>query len=252
MAGFKEYILEFRLADSTMHSIPFRVPLGEDGEDGGYYTPVARDVSDRNVEITFVPSKPGMPVIAPFIIKAGRDGTVSFDELTEEQRESLRGDPFTYEDFTAEQLAALKGEPGYTPKKGIDYFDGHPGYTPRKGIDYFDGKDGVSATHSWNGTVLTVTSASGTSSADLKGDTGGYYTPSASQVDASTMRIRFSRSNTSMPNITAKDITLPPGPKGDPFTYEDFTEEQLAALKAQMVSDVIAALPVYNGEVVTV
>lgn len=37
------------------------------------------------------------------------------------------------------------------------------------------GADGVSCTHSWNGTVLTVTSASGTSSADLqgpKGDTG--------------------------------------------------------------------------------
>lgn len=37
-----------------------------------------------------------------------------------------------------------------------------------------DGEDGVSVTHSWNGTVLTVTSASGTSSADLKG-----YTPTA-------------------------------------------------------------------------
>lgn len=34
------------------------------------------------------------------------------------------------------------------------------------------GEDGVSATHSWNGTTLTVTSASGTSSADLKGDDG--------------------------------------------------------------------------------
>ena len=30
------------------------------------------------------------------------------------------------------------------------------------------GKDGVSVTHKWDGTVLTVTSASGTSSADLK------------------------------------------------------------------------------------
>ena len=43
------------------------------------------------------------------------------------------------------------------------------------------GQDGVSATHSWNGTVLTVTSASGTSSADLKGDKGDTgdpgYTP---------------------------------------------------------------------------
>lgn len=34
------------------------------------------------------------------------------------------------------------------------------------------GKDGTSATHSWNGTTLTITSASGTSSADLKGAKG--------------------------------------------------------------------------------
>ena len=35
-----------------------------------------------------------------------------------------------------------------------------------------DGEDGVSATHKWNGTTLSITSASGTSSADLKGDPG--------------------------------------------------------------------------------
>lgn len=35
-----------------------------------------------------------------------------------------------------------------------------------------NGEDGVSVTHSWNGTVLSVTSASGTSSADLKGEKG--------------------------------------------------------------------------------
>lgn len=35
-----------------------------------------------------------------------------------------------------------------------------------------NGADGISATHEWNGTVLTITSASGTSSADLKGDPG--------------------------------------------------------------------------------
>lgn len=34
------------------------------------------------------------------------------------------------------------------------------------------GADGISVTHRWNGTVLEVTSASGTSSADLKGDPG--------------------------------------------------------------------------------
>ena len=34
------------------------------------------------------------------------------------------------------------------------------------------GADGISVTHRWNGTVLEVTSASGTSSADLKGEPG--------------------------------------------------------------------------------
>ena len=64
---------------------------------------------------------------------------------------AFKGDPFTYDDFTNEQLAGLKGEPGYTPQKGIDYFDGKngadgkdgaDGYTPVKGVDYFDGADG--------------------------------------------------------------------------------------------------------------
>ena len=40
------------------------------------------------------------------------------------------------------------------------------------GKDGKDGKDGISATHSWSGTTLTITSASGTSSADLKGEAG--------------------------------------------------------------------------------
>lgn len=70
---------------------------------------------------------------------------------------------------------------GYTPVKGVDYFDGkdgEDGHTPQKGKDYFDGKDGddgISCTHSWNGTTLTVKSASGESSADLKGDKGDAY-----------------------------------------------------------------------------
>ena len=43
----------------------------------------------------------------------------------------------------------------------------------------------MSATHKWNGTVLTVTSASGTSSADLKGNKGdsGVYMGSVEPTD---------------------------------------------------------------------
>ena len=47
--------------------------------------------------------------------------------------------------------------------------DGKPG---DKGDPGEKGDTGRGAEHSWNGTVLTVTSASGTSSADLKGDKG--------------------------------------------------------------------------------
>ena len=42
----------------------------------------------------------------------------------------------------------------------------------KDGADGNPGADGTSAMHSWNGTVLTITSASGTSSADLKGEKG--------------------------------------------------------------------------------
>ena len=53
--------------------------------------------------------------------------------------------------------------------------DGINGTNGTNGADGQDGKDGVSVTHSWNGTVLTVTSASGTSSANLKGADGQDY-----------------------------------------------------------------------------
>lgn len=78
-----------------------------------------------------------------------------------------------------------------------------------------EGKDGISATHSWNGTVLTITSASGTSSADLKG---------------------------------AKGDT---GPKGDtgaagktPVRGTDYYTD---ADKTEMVNAVLATLPTWTG-----
>jgi hypothetical protein len=65
-----------------------------------------------------------------------------------------------------------RGEQGIQGIQGLKGDRGEDGYTPKKGIDYFDGKDGISVTHEWNGTKLQVTSASGTSSEDLKGQQG--------------------------------------------------------------------------------
>lgn len=61
---------------------------------------------------------------------------------------------------------SASGELSWTPSS-----EGMPAVPPAN-ITGPAGADGVSATHSWAGTTLTVTSASGTSSADLKGDTG--------------------------------------------------------------------------------
>jgi hypothetical protein len=44
--------------------------------------------------------------------------------------------------------------------------------TVKNGSKGSAGANGTSATHSWSGTTLTITSASGTSSANLKGETG--------------------------------------------------------------------------------
>lgn len=63
----------------------------------------------------------------------------------------------------AKESGEFDGADGYTPQKGVDYFDG---------MDGKDGIDGIPCTHSWDGTVLTVTSASGTTSANLQGENG--------------------------------------------------------------------------------
>lgn len=56
--------------------------------------------------------------------------------------------------------------------KGAKGDKGDKGDAGSNGTNGTNGTNGVSCTHSWNGTTLTVTSASGTSSANLKGADG--------------------------------------------------------------------------------
>ena len=109
-----------------------------------------------------------------------------------------KGEPFRFEDFTPEQLESLKvkgdtgpaGEPGQKGDKGdaftyadfteeqLEALRGPQGQAGRDGLNGKDGKDGVSITHTWNGTSLSITSASGTSEMDLRGPAGqDGYTP---------------------------------------------------------------------------
>ena len=128
--------------------------------------------------------------------KGDKGEAFKYEDFTPEQLEQLKGpkgDAFTYQDFTQEQLNALKGpqgEPGVKGDKGdaFTYADftqeqlealrgpqgiqGVPGETGPAGEPGQSGKDGVSVSHTWNGTSLSITSASGTSEMDLRGPIG--------------------------------------------------------------------------------
>lgn len=212
-------------ADDVYNQIMEMLSDCVEGSEGATFTPIATEVAD-GVELSWENNQE-LPNPKPVTIRHGVDGKPGAD-----------GKP------GSDGLPGKDGQDGYTPVKGVDYFDGAPGkdgYTPKKGVDYFDGKDGVdgkpgsngrdgvdgitphignngnwyigntdtgkpsqgspgkegaagkdgnngqpgkdgvSVYHVWEGTVLKVTSASGTSSADLRGAPGAPgkdgYTP---------------------------------------------------------------------------
>lgn len=88
----------------------------------------------------------------------GADGTVSFNELTEEQRASLKGEDgkdgkdgtVKFDALTDAQKASLKGEKGDKGDKGdrgepgiqgATGAQGPAGYTPVRGVDYWTNAD---------------------------------------------------------------------------------------------------------------
>ena len=192
-----------------------------------------------------------------------------------------------FEGSEEEWLESLKGKDGYTPVKGVVYFDGKdgaPGANGKDGADGKDGRDGVdgakgadgkdgaSISHYWNGTALVISSASGTSpGVDLKGDKGdtgpqgakgdkgdkgdtgaqGAGGPQGPKGDTGPQGPKGDKGDTGAPGADGKDgANGKDGADGKtPVKGVDFFTE---SDKSDMVSAVIAALPVYNGEVVSV
>ena len=105
-----------------------------------------------------------------------------------------------------------KGEKGEQGERGLQGVQGIQGERGADGAIGEKGIDGIPATHKWSGTTLYITSASGTSSANLKGEKG----------------------DTGAPGANGKTPV-----KG--------TDYWTAADKSAMVSDVLAALPTWNG-----
>ena len=150
--------------------------------------------------------------------KGDKGDPFTYADFTEAQLAALKGekgDAFTYADFTAEQLARLKGEKGDT---------GQDGYTPKKGIDYFDGAKGDPFTYE-DFTLEQLATLKG-----AKGDAFTYKDFTPEQL----AKLKGEKGDTGQDGYTPKKgIDYFDGAKGDAFTYEDFTPAQLAALKGE-------------------
>lgn len=125
---------------------------------------------------------------------------------------------------------------GYATESYVDEQISKVQTTPGK-----DGKDGVSVTHSWNGTTLTVTSASGTSSANLVGPQGpeGPQGPAGKDGTMSFTDLTAEQKE-SLRGPEGKQGPVgpqgpegPQGPKGadGTMTFEELTEEQRESLR---------------------
>ena len=234
--------------------------------------------------------------------KGDKGDPFTYSDFTAEQLAALKGakgdkgDPFTYSDFTTEQLAALKGDAGAPGAAGESGADGKSAYqiaidngfvgsqsewlaslkgatgasgAPGKdGASGSPGADGITPTIGTNGNWFLGATDTGKPSRGAKGDTGASGSPGADGVTphiGENGNWYIGSADTGKPSRGAK------GDKGDPFTYSDFTAEQLAALKGdkgdpgapgkdgktpvkgtdywtaadkqEIVNDVIAALP---------
>lgn len=132
-----------------------------------------------------------------------------------------------------------------TNKNGTSYesvYDGEKGDP---------GEDGTPCTHKWDGTTLSITSGSGTSSADLKGgkgdkgDTGDPGVSCTHSWDGTTLSI------TSASGTTSADLKGDKGDKGDTgdpgHTPVKGTDYWTAEDKATMVQDVLDAMTNASG-----
>lgn len=118
-----------------------------------------------------------------------------------------------------------QGEKGDTGATGPQGPKGDTGDTGPQGETGPAGANGVSCTHSWNGSVLTVTSASGTSSADLRGPQG------IQGIQGET----GPRGETGPQGETGETgATGPQGPKGD--TGDDGTNATITGASATVDS----------------
>ena len=157
--------------------------------------------------------------------------------------QGIQGEPgkaFTYDMFTEEQLEALRGPQGPAGAEGPA---GKDGVTPIKGEDYFTAEDIASLNiPSIEGLATEAYVQNKIAEAQLNGDNEvnleGLATKDELNLKADKSEL-VGLATESFVNDAIAAVELkegpqgPEGPAGAAFTYDMFTEEQLAALKGE-------------------
>lgn len=108
-----------------------------------------------------------------------------------------------------------KGDKGDTGAKGDTGPEGPAGPPGENGRSGSPGKDGMSCTHSWNGTTLSITSASGTSSANLQGPKGDPGTNGTNGTNGTSCTHSWSGTTLTVTSASGTSSANLQGPKGD-------------------------------------
>lgn len=157
---------------------------GESGENGATFTPYV----DENGNLSWVNDK-GLPNPSTVNIKGntGEDGAIFTPTVSTSGDLSWSNDKGLPNPATV-NIKGLTGENGNPGEGGATFIPSvnvlgdlswtndkdlpNPPAVNIKGETGSPGENGISCTHFWDGTTLSITSASGTSSADLVGPTG--------------------------------------------------------------------------------
>lgn len=254
---------------------------GGAGKDGGYYTPDVTQTTEDTMQVAFTPSNEDMPAVPAVMValpsgadgKDGSDGAPGKDgEPGADGAPGADGKDGGYYIPHVEQINALDVRISFAPSEEnmpeaedatIRLLEGAPGTDGVDGSPGADGKDGVSCSHEWNGTVLTIVSASGSSSADLKGEPGkdgtngaDGYTPRKgvdyyTEADKQEIVEAVSKNHYTKDEIDklAEDLVTPIYERLNGVASELYVEETIDAKISQLpteqelVAAVIAALP---------
>ena len=200
-------------------------------------------------------------------VEEGFDGTVEEWLISLRGERGLKGDPFTFEDFTDEQLELLKGPKGDTGKQGPQ---GTPGkaftfddFTTEQ-LETLRGPQGIQGPKGDPGTPGAVGIQGPKGDTGEKGEKGDPFRISETYESVEDMmnngptdledgdwalissdpateengyvyvyNTRKGQFKFLFDLAQIKYIEGAQGPKGDPFTYSDFTDEQLAELKGE-------------------